>query len=173
MAGSIINKDEIKDEIRNEVRSWPLWAKLLAMVVIAVAGYYLRHASEHPQPVTITVPVAQAVAPPLVTEAGPSERTGPGKRLFLRLLRHKVAEKLRADGFNAVGGNPTPLSEAKIEALMANLDDATMMEVVAKTGLVGEGILDRLSALIDWILDHKDQIEKIVKFILMLLMAFA
>ncbi len=94
------------------------------------------------------------------------------KKLILRKARQKAIEQLTKDGFKVVGGNPRLLNHEEAHALVAHVDDASIMANLPK-GALGDGsILQRLEDIIQWIKDHKEQILKIISIILSLAMLF-
>jgi hypothetical protein len=114
------------------------------------------------------------VSPSDAAVEGRGDRLRPGQRLFAKLIRKRVADRLQHDGFTLVGGNKTPLTAEQTAVLLANLDDAEIIGAAQSSGAIGDGsVMDRLGALIDWILAHREEIMSVIKFILQLLLLFA
>jgi hypothetical protein len=98
------------------------------------------------------------------------------ERVLFASVRSRAVERLQKDGFKLVGGDPTPLSKEKAEALVDRLDEETIRGVVAEASpktaaAAGEG--GPLARLIEWIRTHPEEFQAILKLILSLLMLFA
>lgn len=117
-----------------------------------------------------------AVAPQMEGAEAESFSSLFGHGLLGRVVRNRVAERLAVDGFALVGGDSTPLTKERIESLFsaAEVSDDVIMARATEMSLFGDGsILSRLGELLKWLMDHKDQILELVKFIMTLLALFA
>ena len=97
-----------------------------------------------------------------------------GKRLLLKLVKARAVERLTTHGFKDAGkADSKPLSREKAKALVAEVDDEVILKhIVEKYGdEIGEG--GKLESLLQWLVDHKEQILQLVKFIVTLLALFA
>jgi len=170
--------------IRDEYQLLPDWAKTIAILMILALVIYGRLNKPDSQPaVVVNLPAAgqssgsQDWTP--VTSAQPvaaAVRERPGKRLFAKLIRARLATRLQKDGFALVGGNSKPISEEKAWELVEQLDDDTVVAaaVQSKAEGLGDGtLLDKLGNVIQWIIDHKEQILAIIKVLMTLLALFA
>lgn len=117
--------------------------------------------------------VEKVVEVPVAAVESVEGRWQPGKRLFASVVRRKAVATLMKDGFLICGGDPTPLSKEQATALLDSIDDDTIVAAAQSAKIIGDGkFLDRLTAVIDWLLENKDKIAAIVRWLLALL-AFA
>jgi hypothetical protein len=152
----------------------PVVHTVVVCVLLGVVAWAVAAGKLSPSVVVNNLPalaLAETATPPMEVSEG---RFRPGHQLFCRVVRKRAAEALVADGFNAVGGNPTPLSKAKAEELLSQLDDATVINIARTSGAIEDGkFLDRLDTVLKWIVDHREQIMTVVKLVLSLLALFA
>jgi hypothetical protein len=144
------------------------WAQLVAVVVLGggVCCLCCRPPQPPPAQPPMFVTVPQSPAEPTAVEG----RFRPGQALFAKVVRKRLRAALTADGFNLIGGNPTPLTAAEADELVSNLDDDYIIAAAKAKGAVGDGrFLDRLDRVLDWLLDHRDEIAALVKWLLLLL----
>lgn len=168
--------------IRAEYQLLPDWAKTIAILLILAIVIYGRMTKPDAQPPVVVnnLPAtASTDSPgwqPVAADQTTTVRERPGRRLFAKLIRSRLASRLQKDGFALAGGNPKPLSEEQAWELVDRLDDDTVIAaaVQSKAEGLGDGtLLDKLGNVIQWIIDHKEQILAIVKVLMTLLALFA
>ena len=188
LKAAVVNeiKDDVKEVVLEERQSaldWfkarPSWQKLLIGVgLLALAFVYHKYINPT-QPTVINVTPAPVVVQPPAPNPGPvlatatAERDPSGHRLFAKVIRNRLRERLQKDGFALIGGNPKPLTDLEAAVLVNRLDDSELVAAAVQTKAVEDGSLfDKLGGVIDWLLSHKDQILSIIKVLLSLLALF-
>lgn len=170
-------RDEVKRSLLDSFKSLPGWAQiaLVAVAVVSIAAW--RHFNPTPAPVVnVTVPTPELVTPAsvgsVISDAETSRREG--HKLFAKVIRNRVASQLKTDGFALVGGNAKPLTHMEAWSLLGNLEDSAIVAAAVETGKVGEGggLLDSLAKVLQFLVDHKDQILAIIKIVMALLAVF-
>ena len=160
--------------LRKQIEDLPQWAHTLVVLVVIGFVIYLVYNNK-----SVTVPTAAPAVVPVVAPAEPlkvsfnQKVNHPAHKLFVDVVKHRAKRALMADGFNLVGKNPTPLTSEQADELLSKLDDETIIEGSVSKGLVADGtILDKLTALIDWLVAHESQIMEIVKWVMGILALF-
>jgi len=96
-----------------------------------------------------------------------------GHRWFQRVVRNKLLDRLKENGFGDIGKDATPFAHDHAKSLVAKIEDDDIMLAATTVGALGDGTLGgRLKDLMDWVIAHKEQIMIVVKMILSLLMMF-
>lgn len=165
----------VRAGVIDRVFALPPWAVVtlgIAVLLFILGNRYLKQI-EPAQPVPVEIKVTQPAAPEeLVAQGVAGKRLGPARRFFIDVTRKRLAERLEKDGFALIGKDPTPLTAAQAEQLVNRLSDDQVIQGAVESGAIGDGkILDRLSALVDWLIAHQDQLLKLLQF-LMTLLAF-
>lgn len=129
-----------------------------------------------PQPMEPAVPadvvqlhrdtLAAKNGPPGVAQAEPRKHGG----LFYRTVRNR-AERQLADKLVKEKGYKPAEARVKAQQLVADLDDHTIDVVGERLAGVKEGIGD--GRLIDWLIENREAILELIKFIVTLLAMFA
>jgi hypothetical protein len=162
----------------------PVWVQVAAAVLLMLVGAMTDRTCTRPRPapqpqpapVVIEVPVKQ----PQLVEWGPvaagAEVTA-RQRLAGEHFRRMASRRLQRDGFALVGGDKTPLSAAAADKLVEQLTPEVIAESAKAAGVfeqVGEGggLLGFLQRLAQWVRDHPEQVQAILKILLTILMAF-
>ena len=118
--------------------------------------------------------VTQPKAAPL-TVGGILDGDGIGKRVLVRVVKARAVDRLVSHGFSDVTGKKgkTFTREQARELVDSIDDDLILKHAQEKYGekVVGEG--GRLEALVQWLIDHKEEILSLVKFVISLLALFA
>ena len=129
--------------------------------------------------------LAAASAPPKVvtqpkaaqpaTVGGILDGENLGKRVLVRVVKARAVDRLVSHGFADVTGKKgkTFTREQAREMVDSIDDDLILKHAQEKYGaaVVGEG--GRLEALVQWLIDHKEEILALVKFVISLLALFA
>lgn len=156
----------------------PWYYHLAAVVLVAVLGFLAKRyvpevAPFIPDPSQVAK-TPQADPAPLVVGSDVEGREKPGHRLFAKFMKNRLAAQLQKDGFASVGGDPKPLTRGRAWELVDRLDDETVVAAAVQSKAVGDGaFLDRLGNVIQWLVDHKEQILSVIKFLMTLLAVFA
>ncbi len=97
-----------------------------------------------------------------------------GHKFFGKVIRNRLVAHLTKDGFAFVGGNPKPLDELEAWKLVNKLDDQAIVAAAEQTKSVPTGsLLDKLGNAMQWIVDHKEAIMQVIKFLMTLLSMLA
>lgn len=162
----------------DRVFALPPWAVVtLGVAVLAfilARGYLKQEAAPQPVPVEIKLvqPAPAAASPDEQVVGAQARRMGPARRFFVDVARRRLQERLEKDGFALIGKDATPLTPAQAEQLVGRLSDDVIVTGAIESGAVGDGkLLDRLGAIVEWLVAHQDQILLLLKF-LMTLLAF-
>lgn len=164
--------------LANLLAGQPVWVQVafaVGMMLLGAVGD--RTCNRRPDPAPVTVQVQPAPVEPVSVQAGAVEErerdAREGRKLFAKIIRTRAARELQKNGFKLAGGPDKPLSDTEAWALVQKLDDAAIAAAAVKTGAVGDGsVLDRISSVLSWIVDHSDQIVAVLKVVLAILMAF-
>lgn len=158
----------------------PVWVQVAFAVGMMLLGALTDRTCNHrpaPAPVTLTVQPVAPAEPVSVQAAGDvgerNREAREGRKWFAKVIRARAAKELQRDGFKLVGGPEKPLDERAAWALVAKLDDDALVAAAKQTGAIGDGsVLDRLGSVLQWIVDHQEQIVAVIKIVLTILMAF-
>ena len=172
----------------------PRWVQALAVAAVAAVGAFLGHlfsSSSSPSVVNVQVVPPAPVSPvtpdeltvrPVQQAAESSEevearnRTELQKRWLARLIRQRVSERLQKDGFAAVGGSSTPLPRDRAESLAKQLDDhvitTSFQEVYGPLPAQGP-FMDFIRRVIEWVRTHPEELQRLIEFLLSLLLLIA
>lgn len=171
----VTSNDSTIGWLKTQITSLPPWAHTLVVLLVLAFIGYLVYAKQVAAPVVnisqAPPTVIQQVDPRLVADST-ATKTHPVKTLFLDVIKHKTRKALKADGFNLIGKNSTPLTDQQIDTLFSHIDDETILTGIQDKKLVDGTILDKLTALIDWLVSHESQIMEIVKFLMSILALF-
>lgn len=167
---------KVKDEVKAESVAWynklPLWGKVTALLLV-LGGFfaYEKYVAKQPETVTVVVNATAPVAIPNVVN-GVQDKAAVEKvdanKLFAKYLRHQTVKQLQAEGIDG-----KPLSREAAIALASNLDDDELVAVGEISGVVEGRVLDTLANVVKFLIEHKEQIRKLISLIIMLLAAFA
>jgi hypothetical protein len=99
-----------------------------------------------------------------------------GERLLVRIAKRRTKNTLMQEGFKLIDpAKSTPLGHTEVEGLFdaAELDDDTIINEAVKLGLLDEEKLrGPIQNLIDWIINNKEKILELIKFIMSILILF-
>lgn len=168
--------DDVRFTVVQRIFALPPWAVVTIVVagmLCLLANRYLKTEQTQPPPTPVEINLVQP--PPVAEEvqavgATQGRRLGPARRFFVDVIRRRLADRLQQDGFSLIGKDPTPFSAAKAEELVGRLNDEQIVAGAIESGAVGDGkLLDKLGAIVEWLVDHQDQILLLLKFLLTLL----
>lgn len=99
------------------------------------------------------------------------------QNLFLRHIRTETIRHLSKDGLKLIGGSDKQFNfndaKREVDEAMVQLTPEGLMVEAVNFRAIGDGkILQRVSDLLTWIVDHKEQILQVIKVIMSLIALF-
>ncbi|WP_439624047.1 hypothetical protein [Gemmata sp.] len=111
------------------------------------------------------------------TDPAVKSKLTPRQRLFADRVRHRLSERLQRDGYALVGGDATPLTQEQAAAAVARLSDGQVFGAAYSAGAWaqigddgGGGLLGFIQRIVQWIADHPEVVQAILKILMSLLM---
>lgn len=115
-----------------------------------------------------------------IDRANLAAKLHPGQRFAMDRLRARLSDRLQRDGFALVGGDDTPIAKERANRLVGRLSDAQVyaagysvgawQEIGADDDGDGGGFLGFIKRVVKWIQEHPEQVQAILKILMMLLM---
>lgn len=174
--------------LADKLADQPTWVQVAVTVALLLLGAMTDWTCTRPKPEPQPTPAPVVV--PVVVPAEQPRQVGAGwaqapaaepvtarQRLAGEHFRRLASRELQRNGFALVGGDPKPLAEAAADKLVEKLTDGVIAEN-AKAARVfeqvgeGGGLLGFLQRLAQWVRDHPEQVQAILKILLTILLAF-
>ncbi|MBA4192453.1 MAG: hypothetical protein C0467_31175 [Planctomycetaceae bacterium] len=174
-------RDTLREVLASDNR---VWVKIIAAVIMlalgAVGGRCIKpDLTPAPPVVNVNFPPPAAEARPVLVGAAVPNRIHLGQRIVAEHFRRLASAQAQKDGFAMIDGNKTPLTAEEANKLAARISDLTIAEGAKSFGapdqVAGDGpgpVLGFIQRVLKWIVDHPEQVQAILKFILSLMMLF-
>ncbi len=166
--------------------SQPAYVHMIAIVLATILGSFITKyipelAPFLPSPASVAKappPAAAEAQPALVEAVVATEKIGEGHRFVAGHIRRRVEHQLNKDWLKSVNGPEKPPADTTANTFASKLSDQVIVDALSQAGALdkaGDGdrpVLGFIQKVAQWIKDHPEEFQAIIKILLMLLMAF-